>query len=440
MPRAPKRAVRNNYIGCKMTGKGGYFGRLLGGAAHGAMGKIPYVGGFLKDNISKKRAQNFGDKAGDWIWDNLKKITGFGDYKFKRNSILSKKVDGQNVPVFSTKNREIRIRHREYVQDIISSPTAGVFNVQANLINPGNATMFPWLANLAVNFEEWKANGIVFEYKSTSVDSLNSTNTALGQVVMATNYNANAPNFLNKQAMDASEFSSSNKPSRSFLHGIECDPHQTYGSDLLYVTNSSTTAGIPAKEDVKSYFLGNLQVATGGMQATSVNIGELWVSYDITLLKPILQAGGAVSQDIQLAHYTITGTVSTSAYFGTGSKANQDNIGLVISGNTIKFPTADMQAGDVYMMLYIVNGTGASVTAQTYTLTNMTGQNILNTDSANTFSGGLNGTGVTVEVVCSYFTVTTSQLPTQIVISGGVIPTSPSDVEVFIIQMPNPLV
>jgi hypothetical protein len=40
--------------------------------------------------------------------------------------------------------------------------------------------MFPWLSNIAQNFESYKLRGLVFEFKSMSGDALTSTNTALG--------------------------------------------------------------------------------------------------------------------------------------------------------------------------------------------------------------------------------------------------------------------
>lgn len=90
------------------------------------------------------------------------------------------------------------ITHREYIGDIISSPTAGAFSFNTYSINPGYVGTFPWLSNIAQNFESYKMHGLVFEYKTMSVDALNSVNTALGQVILSVQYDAaNAP-FTNK--------------------------------------------------------------------------------------------------------------------------------------------------------------------------------------------------------------------------------------------------
>lgn len=70
------------------------------------------------------------------------------------------------------------------MSDVISS-SAGVFNGLVYKINPGNPETFPWLSSIASNFEAYRIEGLVFEYKTMSADALNSTNTALGQIILS---------------------------------------------------------------------------------------------------------------------------------------------------------------------------------------------------------------------------------------------------------------
>jgi hypothetical protein len=67
-------------------------------------------------------------------------------------------------------------------------------------------------------------HGLVFEYKSMSADALNSTNTALGQVILSVQYDAANAAFTNKQAQEAYDGAISIKPSSSVLLGVECEP------------------------------------------------------------------------------------------------------------------------------------------------------------------------------------------------------------------------
>lgn len=81
---------------------------------------------------------------------------------------------------YNFKRQRTIITHREYIADIVTGPDAGSFSYVTYSINPGSTNLFPWLSNIAQNFESYKMLGLVFEYKSMSADALNSVNTALG--------------------------------------------------------------------------------------------------------------------------------------------------------------------------------------------------------------------------------------------------------------------
>lgn len=139
---------------------------------------------------------------------------------------------------FGTVRGGCRVRHSEYLGDVFTSGTAGNFqNDGIWIINPGNPDTFPWLSRLAMQFQEYHFRGLMFQFKTTSVDALNSTNTALGVVIGATNYNIAQPAFASKQEMDNYEFVVSGKPSRSWNYPVNCKP-QFNVLNKLYVSNS----------------------------------------------------------------------------------------------------------------------------------------------------------------------------------------------------------
>ena len=213
-------------------------------------------------------------------------------------------TNSKEVPQFSSTKMTNVVSHREYIGDVFtggiqpddktapySSPftignvqVAGSGEVLGNggfKINVGVKDTFPWLYNLARNYEQYRVHGMVFEFKSLSADALNSTNTALGSVIMATEYNAANPIFESKQQMENYEFAQSCKPSVSMMHAIECAPNLTSVSEL-YVR----AGPIPLYQDPRLYDLGTFQIATCGMQAAQINIGELWCTYLVELIKP----------------------------------------------------------------------------------------------------------------------------------------------------------
>lgn len=211
------------------------------------------------------------------------------------------------VPQFGTSRQtSIRIKYREYVQDIITSGTANDFEPTTFSINPGMGTqdsdangqsgMFPWLCNIAQNFEEYLWNGLMMQFKSTSANAVAAVSTALGEVIMATNYNplntGSLSPFNTPGGMLQYEFARCEKPAVSFVHGVEVRRKDNPINEFY-----TRTGPIPPGSDLRLYDIGAFTIAVNGFPATSaVNLGQLWVMYDITLRKPKLQLASGNSQ------------------------------------------------------------------------------------------------------------------------------------------------
>jgi hypothetical protein len=252
-----------------MKGVGGY-SRVKGrGKYSGVPTRLRGRGGYAED-IGGQIGSWLGKKAGGLF----SSITGLGEYTVKHNTL----VKPNDPPIISNTTSATRIQHREYIQDI-SGSTA--FTIQSFAVNPGIAGTFPWLSTVANAFEQYRMHGLLFEFKSTSADALNSTNTALGTVIQATEYNPLHPPFVAKRDMENYVYSTSGPPSCSALHPIEC-ARDVSVMDEFFVRN------VPVPDsDLRFSDMGNYQIATIGMQAAAV-IGELWVTYDIELIKPKL--------------------------------------------------------------------------------------------------------------------------------------------------------
>lgn len=222
-----------------------------------------------------------GRRFGGWLGNVIKTATGFGEYNIRQNSLY----EGAQVPFVENRPtvNGTTISHREYVMDVITSPVPGAFHSEQFYINPALSTTFEWMAQIAANYEEYILEGMLFVFRSMSADALNSTNTALGNVVMATQYNTYQPIFSNKAEMESHAYSMSCKPSQDMVHPIECDPHQS--SITTFFTRNGL---VPDGADRRLYDVGRFEIATCGFQAASVNIGELHITYQVTLMKPRL--------------------------------------------------------------------------------------------------------------------------------------------------------
>lgn len=298
-----------------------------------------------------------GRKLGMHAGRMFRAITGIGDYKIGKNSVL--KTD--SLPQFLNGRRGTIIAHREYLGDVITSPTAALFKITTFPIQPALLGTFPWLANIAENYDEYTIEGMVFEFKSNSSNALNSINTALGTVIMTTQYNVLAPPFTNKLQMEQYEFTCTAKPSVSFLHPIECARIETPTS-VLSTRNGS------APGDLRLYDWGNFNIATVGQQGTSVNIGELWVTYDIKLMKPKQGAIVDVQDHYKTLDPALLGTIRQGgpSYFGiVGSEptlSTTSDLGTFLSASplngtnldTINFPSTYYGNVSITICWYVI--------------------------------------------------------------------------------------
>lgn len=242
-------------------------------------GRFPGVPGRIGRALGQYAAGGLGGEIGQKAGDYFGRISGLGAYTLRRNDLLT----SNGPPAFDATNEYIEVTHREYVRDVVVS---AAFTSNVDYINPGNAALFPWLSELANSFETYEFRGLVFEFKTTSASAVGSTNTALGTVVMATQYDVLSPDFPTKQAMEAYKFCVSTVPCDSVIHPVECDPRDNVLSQL-YI--SRPVEVVSESRDLRFHHLGKLQVATSGSQATST-AGELWVSYKVRLFKPRLSA------------------------------------------------------------------------------------------------------------------------------------------------------
>lgn len=297
-------------------------------------GKIPSVKS-LASNVGGAIGGAFGKPAlGRALADKASSIFGFGDYTINTNSLM-KAYDGSGIlPKFHASSNGVRIREREFLGDIVASAAAGAFKNTSYPITPTDSSTFPWLSNIARLYDQWEPNGIVFEFVSTSSD-FNGSAQALGSLIMATDYDCMDSPYPNKVIMDNADYSNSGKPSISQVHGIECDPAQR-PYKLMY------TKGITGSVANRNT-LGNFQVASAGVSAANVVLGELWVSYDITFYKKQIISDW-------LPTYNITG-----AYTAGGSYSSLvPNVNL--SGFTHSVPATALNQLHVTFPQSIVTG------------------------------------------------------------------------------------
>lgn len=290
------------------------------------------------------------------MWRNAKSFFGFGDYTLRSNSLVNGggTVTGP-VTITPQGNRAIRVQYREYIGDVFTHPTsAGAFHAVSYSLNPGLVGTCPWLAPVAQQYEQWTPNGIVFEFKSTSSDYV--ATQALGSVIMATEYDVLDNGFSNKQEMLNTAYSNEAKPSEHIVHGVECDPRDNPNS-IFYVRSGA----VPADGDIRDYDLGRFTIATQGGATANLNLGSLYIHYDITFRKEQLFNGVPLRGALN-AYYTLNGMsniaplgASTPTMLGSSIPAGDVKFTL----NVMSLPTYTV--GAKWLVIYMAYGTSSTL-------------------------------------------------------------------------------
>jgi len=299
-------------------GKGSYgfgrIGRALGGLAGAALGSRAAgaaVGGFI------------GRTGSNALFGSGGYVSGSGSYGMPTNSLIS----GSSVAVPTMMGGDeigsICVSHKEYLGNITGSIS---FENSAFQLNPGLSSTFPWLSQIAQNYEEYTFNQLMFTYTSLLSDSTASG--VIGSIIMTTNYNAGQPDFTTSADMLNNIGTVSARPiDGPIIHGIECDDTKNVMSSYFV-----RSGAVPDNQDIKTYDMGRYQIATEGMPEDNQLQGQLWVSYNIVLRKPKIftAAGKGIGCDL----YKMLTTVGNNRKYMIGKTllaSPLNNIGTKIT-------------------------------------------------------------------------------------------------------------
>lgn len=373
-----KRSKKRTTVKVVQSKKNSEMTRL--GAALRALGGL---GGGLAGGLIG--AQSSGVSVGTSLGASLSRWLGSGDYQVTSNSLVAKGSAAVNMMHKTSQN--IIVRHREYIADVVSG-TPGSFNINAAFsLNPGLASSYPWLAPIASAYQEYTVRGMIYHYVPTSGESVASTSTGLGSVIMATNYRSTATTYTSKTQMLNEFFSSDAKPSEPFCHPIECDPREN-PYNVQYVR----TTGVPAGEDPKTYDLATVTIANQGYPTAGVTLGELWVTYEVELRKPV---SNSLSDPLaSYAHYNFAGP--------TGAGGNPFNSPVQVvstlsapvtfAGNVLTLPPNN---GGTYLFVYHAPTTAATLFSVSWASSTNLGLLNLGPSSVGTSTLGLSASTIT---------------------------------------------
>jgi len=151
----------------------------------------------------------------------------------------------------------------------------------------------------------------------------------LGTVMMQTSYRATDDPPSSKVEILNEYWSTESVPSQAFAHPIECNPAEN-PFNVQYVR----TSALPSAENQLMYDLGTTHLAVSGQQSDDTVLGDLWISYEIELKKPVVASN--VSQRSYLSRGVAT-TATFSDLLGS-MDFTSGNIEFTATGNQLNFP------------------------------------------------------------------------------------------------------
>lgn len=330
---------------------------------------------------------------------------------------LPSEIYAQPVPSMHSQKESVRVTHSEYISDIYSSAAANTINTNYYQVNPG--TLGPWVNNMAVAYTEYKFKSLMYEFKSSASDY--SGTPSVGQLAIGVQYDVNKPLIEDWQTMMEATGVQSGKVTQNILCAIECAPKA--GNKTLNIR----AGALPIGADLIDYDLARVTVASTGCpaQVGGINLGQLWVTYDIILMKPQTSYGVTEST----AHYQLTGFDLTH-FVGTEQEKKIDTIGLLFNDlNTITFPIGTR--GNYKLSLDIV-GSSETTEALITTLVNAVGINIYRNSTVSHIQIPATGASTVTHYELAFKIPDSSKTATITFTSGKVVPSSATSVDLFV--------
>ncbi|MDC1405648.1 hypothetical protein N8343_08325 [Akkermansiaceae bacterium] len=269
----------------------------------------------------------------------LQGVAGRGQYSVPFTSANDLIRGGaSSVPQFTGVKDEtgsLIVSHTERIADVIApgvfvegGEDVQKFSTQTWTVAPGLEKTFPWLSQIAACYEEYELIQCVFAYQGHQLSGLTEGLNVQGQVIAATKYNVNEPDFEDRHIMQSYPHASTCSFHGSLMHGVEAHPSKIAGGDThRYVR----TGGLTTKDDVRDYDHAKFSLGFSNTPAELANkeIGQLFLYYKVKFSKPKISAGRgrAISTFKMLCDSPIT-----TKPFGDASAANQQ---LVCSKNSL---------------------------------------------------------------------------------------------------------
>lgn len=225
--------------------------------------------------------------------------------------------------------RSLRVKHREYITDINSNGTGS--QILTFAVNPGRSPAFPWLSQVANNFETYRFNALMYTFVPTVSASTD------GAVAICPDYDAADDDSTHSKG-ELLTFQDAVRGNVWSTIEMRCTPSNL--NKLPQRFTRITTA--PSGTDIKTYDALQLKIVVNDDKAAGANLGELWVDYDITLFTPQLDKySGDDDLGMTIKADTTSLPVSSELYHFINPQYWQSKYGNLESRKHVDFSKTD---------------------------------------------------------------------------------------------------
>jgi hypothetical protein len=232
------------------------------------------------------------------------------------------------------------------------------FTATPYALNPGNQSMFPWLATQAAGWERYRFRKLRVQYVPRCPTS------TVGSVILAIDYDAADETPLN----EARACSYYGAVSSALWQDIDMSASVTALSGGM--SSKYVTPGVIAENlDIKTYNAGNLFVCTIDSPTDGVASGKLWVEYEVEFYTPhTLPVPWTSAYNFSRGYNNPTYDPSLGLISGIGANKAVGPIAISTGANYItgpvnQFDIAGLIPGARYLIQLLTHITAGTVSA-----------------------------------------------------------------------------
>jgi hypothetical protein len=250
------------------------------------------------------------------------------------------------------------IAHREMFDGVVAN---SYFLTTPYALNPGNQSVFPWLATQAAGWERYRFRKLRVQYVPRCPTS------TVGSVILAIDYDAADEAPLN----EARACSYYGAISSALWQDIDMSASVTAMSGGM--SSKYVTPGVLASNlDIKTYNAGNLFVCTIDSPTDGVAAGKLWVEYEVEFFTPhTLPVPWTSAYNFSRGYNNAPYDPSTGLISGIGSNTAVGPIAIstqanYVTGSVNKFDIAGLIPGARYLIQLLTHITAGTVSSSTW--------------------------------------------------------------------------